>query len=283
MRRILVYMLFAVAAAALPLASSAQEPPGNSEEEIFWILDRAKSQAGTTNERALVLARLAWPDGERNPRLAAAARQDLVNFGAKAVPALRVSIRRVKPIYQSDLTAALLEARRMSPAGTPLDFVPALEEIVWFGTSDARRLAIPELTKTGYARPLLAIIDVAYENPELTEMVVTAIGFFHNDRARHFLSEVLERGSHHERERAGRSLARIGNRALGTLRDAVLSDQRPTREAAMGALVEVATSNDLSILQEYVELFPEDDPILASRVRERIDKLLASLESRQQP
>ena len=103
-RCILVYMLFAVTAAALPPASSAQEPPGNSEEEIFWILDRAKSRAGSTNQRALALARLAWPDGERNPRLAAAARQDLVNFGAKAVPALRVSIRRVKPTYQSDLT-----------------------------------------------------------------------------------------------------------------------------------------------------------------------------------
>ena len=88
----------------------------------------------------------------------------LVDFGSHGFPALHYAMTNVAIRYTADVTAALIESRRKSLVDIPPNLLPALEDAVWFGSSDARRLAIPELALYQYRPALLACIDAGLED-----------------------------------------------------------------------------------------------------------------------
>ena len=84
----------------------------------------------------------------------------------------------------------------------------------------------------------------------------------------------------HSRQ-AAEALALIGGRAIDTLRDATISPDPELRAAAIDALVPVSGVDDLTILYEYVALYPEDPPERIDLVLRRAAQLEAMLEARQ--
>jgi hypothetical protein len=262
-------LLFAV---ALAPPAAADEPPAGAEarDAVRAALNSARDIDG----QAAALARLAWPtDGERVAGLSALARYKLVRFDEYAFQALFDALDRVPEPLSTDVVAVILEARRRHRGGVPAAFIPALERAVWFGSVGARRLAIRELARYHYRPAMLPAIDAAIEDPQLVDTVVELLPLFGHAGARYYLQDVLLEGTERQRRLAAVSLARIGGRALETLRDASLSDDRVIRELAVGALLPLTGVNDLTTLYEYVADHPDDDAELIARVRERAIQL----------
>jgi len=265
--------LLLCAALSAPLSVAADE-----DRDPYRILDDAKQAAGSIPKQADALARYAWPDGERWPELNALARAQLVGYGADALPALRAALRRVAPPLQADVVAAVLETRELVRSKLPSDLLPTLEDALWYGTAEAKRLAIPELTEQRFPLAMLDMIDAAYEFPELAPQVIEALGRFGSDRARHYLLEVLNTGKTEERHLAARSLARIGDRALRALRDAARSADPTVRSVAVAELLPISTVDDLTLLYELVALGDAVDEDLRQRVIARTQQLEILLE-----
>ena len=264
--------------ALIPCAAGAVA--GLDEERSSQRVEQAKATAGSIPEQALALAALAWPAKPEDPLVSSIARAELVAFGAHGFPALHRVMTKVDPRYTADVTAALIEARRKDLANIPPNFLPALEDAVWFGSSDARRLAIPELALYQYRPALLACIDAGLEDPALLEPVIRSVARMGDDRARFFLEEVLLGDDPERAALAADALATIGGGALPPLRDAALSDDAARRRIAMQALLPVSSIDDLAVLYEYLGRFPEDDGALIGRVRERAGLLEQVLEER---
>jgi hypothetical protein len=237
------------------------------------IVRDAQAQAADIPGQALALARLSWPEGERDAEVAALAREKLVHYGDYAFQALFEATDWVPEHYMTDVAAALLEARKLNRSGMPVAYLPALERVVWYGSAGARRLAIRELARNRYLPAMLPAIDAAYEDPALVEPVVALLPQFGHAGARFYLEHVLLEGDTEQQRLAASSLARIGGRALETLRDATLSERREVREAAIGALLPLTGVNDLTTLYEYVATHPGDDPDALQKVRERAVQL----------
>jgi len=253
------------------------EPPASVRART--LVREALGKTHTIDEQAAALARLAWPtEGIADPEVSALARYKLVRFDEYAFPVLFDAVDKVPPPLTADVVAVLLEARKRHSAGVPAAYLPALERAVWFGSATARRLAIVELARYHYLPAMLPVIDAAVEDPALAPLVVELLPMFGHAGARYYLGTVLFESDGPEKVLAAVSLARIGGRALETLRDASLSEDRATREIAVGALLPLTGVNDLTTLYEYLTDHADDAPDLLGRVRERALQLEELLE-----
>jgi HEAT repeat protein len=243
------------------------------ESSAREIINRAKTEAGSIEGQAEALARLAWPEGAYDPEIAALARAELILFGEHGLAALRASVHWVDPLYSADATAALIDARRRVRSGIPPDYLSALEEVVWSGSPDARRLAIPELAKVQYTLATLACIDTAIEYPALRALVVRSLARFKDEGARFYLEEILLNGPDDLREPAARSLAQIGGDAKQPLHSAVLFPDPVVRVPAIRGMIPFLRMDDLNVLYEYVAQFPDDDEEILREVRAKAQVL----------
>ena len=253
-----------------------------SDAEVRKTVFEAMAKAPTIPEQATTLALLAWTDPGIDPAVAAEARRVLVGFGDKGMAAIRAALHRVEPEQQADVVRALLEARDIVTAGLPAPLLPTLEEAVWFGSGEARAIAIAELGRYRQPAAVLTIIDAGYEDPGLVPVAIDALGAIGDDRARFFLEAQLFEGGPGIPEKASVALARIGGRAIDALKKAMRSDDRELRELCVRALLPVATVDDLSALYEYTYSNPEDDPELVAAVRQStvvLERLLAAQQS----
>jgi hypothetical protein len=269
-----------VAAIAFVLLCAA---PGGATagETAYEVVDRVKSAARDTESQALALAGLAWPSEPQEPEVSSLAREQLIHFGNDGLAALRWAITNAPPRFQADAVAALLESRQRIPDELPPDYLPALEEAVWFASVEAKRLAVPELSRHAYPPALMTLVDAAYLHTELRLEIVEALGRMESDRTRHFLLKILREGTPEEAAAAARSLARIGERALGTLRAAVLDDLPQARVAAVRALLPISSVDDLSRLHDFVARYGGDDPAVTEKARRRAELLEMVFERKQ--
>jgi hypothetical protein len=276
-KRIAVVSFLVAALAASSIAVAAEEATTPRD-----ILNKAKAEAGSISGQAEALARLAWPSqGPSDPLVHAAARLELVGFGSYALPALRKAVKEVDPLYTADITAALIQARRREPSGSPPDYLPGLEEAIWFGSVEARRLAMMEISRYPYPPAVLTIIDAVHLDPELTYAGIRALGRLRNERGRFFLKRILVHGEPRYQKLAAQALGLIGETGVPLLREQAVSEQRSVREAAMAALLPYATSDDLTLIHEYVGLHADDDPVLVDSVRSKAIELETQLEESQ--
>jgi hypothetical protein len=241
---------------------------------------QAKAEAGGVAEQAAALYELCWSDPPGDPEVASIARAQLVQYGRHALEVLYRGMSKVPKRYTADLVYALIQAQRDTSLGLEPGYLPGLEAALWHGSVEAKRLAIPKLAARQYRPALLAVIDVAYDHPELTDLVVVALVTYGDDRARFFLDDILRHGEARERKLAAQALSRIGGRAVDTLRNAALSEESATRQAAIAALVPVTGLDDLTTLHEYVYRYPDDDAEVVEQVRQRAVQLEALWEAR---
>jgi hypothetical protein len=247
------------------------------------VISQALAEAVSIPRQAQALVDLAWPtDGPGRPLVAAMARQELIGYGSHGLEALREALFNVGPEHQADVTATLIDARRSEKHGNPKTFLPALEEAIWYGSIEARRLAMAEISKFVFPTAVLSTIDAIYENPELALHGIRALGRMRNDRARFFLGRTLNHAAPRYKKAAASSLALLGDTGFQVLRYAVRSETREVREAAVRALLPFAAVEDLTALYEYLDSHgPTDDPQVLARIRERATQLETMLEEQQ--
>jgi hypothetical protein len=261
----------AVAGLICIVAFAVVAAPSMASDRLSAIetVSRAKDEARSIPEQAEALVRLAWLDDHQDPLVRALAREQLVDFGKHSTQALYEAIPQVDPAFTADVTLTLIESRRRLESAGPHDFIAALEQAIWFGSVDAKWLAIREIKRFSYHPALLPIIDAAVEYPELAGVTMKCLGELGDDRARFYLGRHLAESDPELRLMAAEALADIGGRAIPTLREATLSEDAGTRHAAIEALLPRTSLNDLTILHEYVYLHPDDDPAILEKVRDR--------------
>jgi hypothetical protein len=264
-----VPLLVALCATAATTGAAGEEPDPRQ------VLNRAKAAAGSISKQADALVDLAW--GHDDALVRAAARDELVKFGSHALPALRRALPRVDPLFQGDVTATLIEARRRNRSGNPPDYMPALDEAIWFGSVEARRLAIIELSRYPFPPAVLTTIDAVHEFPELTLTGLRALGRMRNERARFFLRRVLLHGEPRYQRVAAQALGLVGETGIPVLRELLAASEPSVREAAVFAFLPYATPDDIAALREYVGLHDGDDPAVLDAIRERVLELEAAI------
>jgi HEAT repeat protein len=125
------------------------------------------------------------------------------------------------------------------------------------------------------------MIDSAIEDPSLAPDVIRALGAIGDDRARFYLERMLHEGGAGNREEAAVALARLGGRAMSPLRDAVRSDDRDVRLAAVRAILPVASPDDLTALYVYLTDHADDDPATSQSIRAAAAMIEEALEARE--
>ena len=169
----------------------------------------------------------------------------------------------------SDIMLAIIEAEKEMSSGTSSYTTVAIDPAIWFGSPEAKRLAMEYMSKRPIAIFLLSVIDAAYDYPQLTPVVIETLQTIRDDRARFFLAERMEQGDAQIRKRAAEAMATIGGQCLQYLRAWALAEQPELREVALRALLPNTTIGDLTTLYEYVQMFPDDDPNLLTALRAR--------------
>jgi hypothetical protein len=268
-----ISIAIAIFCAALTASTAAA---GQETSEAAKIVRQAKFDAVEIPKQAEALVRLAWFDNQGNGEAAALARDELVRFGKPCLAALNDALTRIEPRYTADIVAVLIEARRRMISGSPTEYISALEQAIWVGSVDAKRLAIREIARFGYRPALLPIIDSAVEYPALTSLAIDSLKKLGDVRARFYLNRQVREGSPAIRAQAADCLAAIGGDAIQSLRELTYSDDMEIRHVAIQALVPHTTLDDLTILHEYIYMHPEDDPDILTIVRDRA-MLLESL------
>ncbi len=255
--------------------------PGGAEEiRPDRAVEEAKARAGAVPAQAEALMRLAWLDGAPEA-VRQRARRELAVFGARGMDALWNAAVTAPPEYKSEVVETLLEGFRSITGQVPQAYLPALEESVWFGTREARLLAIPELGRMKSRSSLLPIIDAAIEDAEVAPAAVEALGRIGDPRARFFLSRALASGDPSVRDRAAVSLAQLGEPGRASLKAAMRSGDTEVRLAAVRALLPLATEEDVTALHEYAALHADDDPAIAEAVRAAAALIERAIETRQ--
>ena len=265
-------------AALLLLASSAVRADENAINREIDLAVGSQSIHG----QARTLARLAWGKENDNHELAARARERLTLFGQHGMQALDEALRWADPEQGSDIMLAVIEAERQMTSGTSSYATAAVDYAIWFGTPEARRLAMLHMSARPIPIMLLPVIDAAYDYPQMTHIVIETLQLIEDDRARFFLAEQMERGDPETRRRAAEAMASIGGQCFQYLRAWTLSEQPEIREIALRALLPNTTIGDLMTLYEYVEMFPDDDPNLLTALRNRALVLEEAFEKQQQ-
>ena len=266
---------------ALAVALLASSILATEEFDARAPVIAAKARSLKIPLQAEALVQLAWRDESVDSRVRAEARQELVFFGHYALRALRKAVKEVDPTLRADATATLIEARMRDPGGNPADFLPGLEEALWFGSIEAKRIAMHELARYPFPPAVLTTIDAIYEHPELTLDGLRALGAMQNARGRFFLRRVLQFGDPHFKPAAAIALGRVGETGLLTLREQARSEDRAVREAAIDALLPYANPDDLTTLYEYIGFRTEDDPEVRARVLEKAAEIEQILEELQ--
>ncbi|MCP3979875.1 MAG: hypothetical protein GY716_11250 [bacterium] len=250
-----------------------------SEREVARILREAKSSAGSVDLQGDALAQLAWPaDGQAQRQVASVARDELILFGRLGVAPLRRALLSADERYSADIVAALIICQRFMTEGVAADYLPALEDAVWFGSVDARRLAIHELARHQHRSSMLVWIDSAYEHPALVIPVVRALRYLRDDRARFYLDELLHSDNAEWRGAAADALATIGGHSADVLRAAALEDDEELQSLAMSYMLPVTGVDDLTTLHEFIVRHAEAGGELYERVRQRAIHLEGILE-----
>ena len=266
-------MLLLAVTAALVLCGPAPHAAADAEEtrRIELALREAKNRGVDIKNQVRELALLAWPvDGHpTDPALAAAARAEIIGYSKHAMDPLSDVLDRADPVYSADVTLAMIDAARRLTEGTAPGLLRGLDKALWFGTVDAKRLAIQQfgMRKTRAVR--MAIVDATYDHPELIPIAVQSLTQIGDDRARHYLGELLASDDEEHRRLAASALGKIGARCKDVLREGVLSQDPGMREAALSELLANTGLGDLTTLYEYVAAFPDDDPSLLEQVRQR--------------
>ena len=255
-------ILLLVLAGALSLPVSADSP---------YDADIRKALAGTTkiDERTEALARLAWGEDTASEGLASRARVMLVESGRRGMGAITEAFTWADANRFADIMLASIQAEQNISSGDSPHTVPAIDRCIWYGSPDAKRLAMEYMTVRPVGILLLPVMDVAYEYPELTTVVIDTLGLMGDPRARFFLADRLQNGTPRVRRHAAEALALIGGRAREYLRAWALSDDSELRQISFRALLPVSRVGDLTTLYEYMTLFPDDDPELLDAVRAR--------------
>lgn len=237
--------------------------PEEAERAVLQAL------AAQTSERAQAdeLAQLAWLRDGVPPAVAERARVELERFGWHAIPTLAETLHHVSPEDSASVVSTLIVARDSHAVGIPESFLPALVDVLWVGSSEAKRLAIPRIAIAKHPLSVLPLVDSALEDPALLPDVVQALGAIGDDRARFFLEKTLHESGPGVREGSAVALARIGGRALVALRDGMRSTNRDVRLASVRALLPVAGEDDLTALYVYLTEHEGDDPATARAVR----------------
>jgi len=274
--RLLVAGALLLPAAGDPVAGTGArgDEASQTTRTTYELLNRVKHEAGRNpDDQALALARVAWSGEYTDPAITAAARRELVVSGKNSMRTLRDAVHWVDPLYSADVAATLVQTMSHVDSGQPENYLPGLEELIWFGSVDAKRIAILEITRFRFGPALMTIMDAGHFHPELLETVVWSLGAYGNDRARHFLGKVMRESDDERRRLAARALAQIGRRAKLTLRDAALGDEANLRHEAIRALLPVTDPDDLTALYEFLSRFADDDARVVQRVRDRIGEL----------
>lgn len=249
-------------------AAAVRTDGGNEKPQARRSVDAAITAAGSSiPDQAEALARLAWPATDGDPEVAELARVTLVDYQAYALPTIRAFVRRVRPDQQASVVTTLLAAYMKIGYGQNGDFLAGLNEAVWYGSREARLIAIPELGRFRVAPAMLTIIDAASEDPAVLPVSIEALARIADDRARFFLEQVMLEGDPEVRGPAASALARIGGDALLPLKVAVRSDDPSVRVMAVQALLPFVTVDDLSTLHDYIYAHPDDDPATVEAVR----------------
>jgi HEAT repeat protein len=123
-------------------------------------------------------------------------------------------------------------------------------------------------------------MDATATHPELMPVAIHALGMLGDPRSRFFLREQLLEGESRFRLLAARALANAGPEGLALLREAVRSAAGEPRRAAVEALLPIATTDDLTVLYQYVDRPEAGETGLAERARQRALELEAELERR---
>jgi hypothetical protein len=267
-----------LAVLAVVLAGAA---PGPAPEPLDpdSVVAAAMARGGSIPAQADALTELAWPREGGDPRVSERARQKLVEFADQGMDALWKAFFQVKPSDQADVLKTLLLAFRQLSAGLPPAYLPALDDAIWFGTREARLVAIPEVVRFNVQGPVLTIIDAAIEDPEVLPVALDALGTMRDPRARFFLDRVFHEGSPAIRERAATALSRIGEPGRAVLKTAIRSDSKETRLLAIRALLPVATVDDLGSLYDYARTHADDDPAVIAATEATAAKLERLLEA----
>lgn len=263
-------LVFVAAALGLAPTVAAKDP---IDRAIYDAMDKEKTTAG----RLGALTRLAWGEDTASEALAHRARQRLIEAGQKGMGPITEALLWAQPRRFSDIMLASIEAETRLSSGDSPYTTPAIERCIWFGPPDARRLAMDYMTVRPLPILLLAVIDSAYEYPQMVPVVIDTLALMRDDRARFFLAEQLQEGGPDIRRRAAEALASIGGYGLDYLRAWALSDEPELRPIAIRALLPVAGIGDLSTLYEYISLFSEDDPETLDALRARAALLETAL------
>ncbi len=267
-----------LAASSILLLGAAPRPAKEAPDPNSVVF-AAMAKADTIPAQAEALAALAWPPGPGDPGVRAKAKQELVNFADQGMEAIWKAIREAEPADKADAVDTLILAFRRLTGGMPSAYLPALDDAIWFGTREARLLAIPEISRFRMQSPVLTIIDAAIEDPEVLPAAVDALGSMGDGRARFFLERILHEGNAGTRERAAVSLSRLGEPGRTILKSAIRSDSKEIRLAAIRALLPVAWVDDLSSLYDYGRAHADDDPATAKAVEAATAALEKALES----
>jgi hypothetical protein len=272
------FLLCSLLAAAVGSAGAAEQPAAERPDPRE-VLKQAKREALAIPAQARALVGLAWPaPGPADPLVQALARQELVHFGSHALPVLREAVKQVDPLYRADVTATLIEARRSERFSNSPDFLPGLEEAIWFGSVEARRLAMIELSRYPFPPAVLTIIDAIHQEPELMVNGLRALSRMRNERTRFFLKRVLHHGAPRYQRLAAEGLGRLAESGIPLLREATAAQDRGVRETALAAWIPYAAPEDVTLLHEYVTAHGDDDPDLLRAARDKALELEAALE-----
>lgn len=270
----------ALALSALPLLGATTRATNDAPDPRKIIVE-ALAGAGDVPAQAEALAALAWPSTGGDLAVRAAARQELVGFGRYGMAALWKAVLRVPPAEKVEVVEVLLGAFRRLTQGIPEEYLPALDDAIWFGTREARQVAIPELARFRSQPSVLTIIDAAREEAELVGIAVEALGAIGDPRARFYLERVLNEGKAGVRESAAVALGRLDESGRVVLRTATRSQIKEVRLAAVRALLPVATVDDLTALYEFAGTHADDDPATARSVQAATTLLEKALEAQQ--
>ncbi|MBZ5640847.1 MAG: HEAT repeat domain-containing protein [Acidobacteriia bacterium] len=269
-------LILAIATSAVLLLAAA--PHGAKDAaDADRVVAEAMAEAHAIEAQAEALTALAWPAGGGDPTVRAMAKEKLILFGQPGMAALWKSLITVKPSDKADVVKTLLAEFRQLTGGLPPEYLPALDDAIWFGTRESRRIAIPEVARFNQEGPVLSIIDAAMEDPEILPTAVDALGRLGDPRGRFFLERVLNEGKPGVREKAAVALARVGEPGRAVLKTATRSGNKEIRLAAIRSLLPVVTVDDLSSLYEYTAAHAADDPPTAKAVdaaAARLEKIL---------
>ncbi len=274
------WVTIVLALPALLLLGAATRATKNAPDPHKIVVD-ALARAGDIPAQAEALASLAWPSAGGDPAVRAAAQQELVGFGQYGMAALWKALLRVRPDEQVEVVNTFLGAFRRLTQGVPDEYLPALDDAVWFGTREARQVAIPEIARFRSQPSVLTIIDAAREEPELVGIAVEALGAIGDSRARFYLERVLNEGKAGVRESAAVALGRLDDSGRVVLKTATRSSVKEVRLAAVRALLPVATVDDLTALYEFAGTHAGDDPATTRSVQEAATLLEKALEAQQ--